>query len=331
LREPFSISVQVIAFIFTFVLSLIIGPIIIPILRRLKFGQTVRDDGPSTHLKKMGTPTIGGLIFLIPITLVSLFYSLKYPSIIPVIVVTLGFGTVGFIDDFIKVSKRRKDGLYSDQKIIALLIVAVIFVIYSLNSGILNTDIIIPFMGIDYTINLPAWFFIPFTVFVLLSITNAVNLTDGIDGLAAGITLIIMVFFTVVAMTRSEWDYLKIFSAIVSGGCLGFLTFNIHPAKVFMGDTGSLALGGVVGAVSVLMKMQWMLLVAGIIYVLEALSVIIQVTSFKLRKKRVFKMTPIHHHFELSGWKESKIVLVFWTVTVVSCLMGLLSLRLKFF
>jgi len=327
----FKVSEQVAAFLLTFILSLIAGPIIIPMLRRLKFGQTVRDEGPSSHYKKMGTPIMGGLIFLIPITLVALFYSSRYPAIIPVIIVTLGFGLVGFIDDYIKVVKKRKDGLYWDQKMLGLLIVSVIFIFYSLNTNILNTEIIIPFMGIDYTINLPAWFFIIFTIFVLLAVTNAVNLTDGLDGLASGVTLIVMVFFTIVAMVESEWDHLKIFSACVSGGCLGFLAFNIHPAKVFMGDTGSLALGGAVGALAILMKMPWILLIVGFIYVIEALSVIIQVASFKIRKKRVFKMAPIHHHFELSGWKETKVVAVFWLVTVICCLIGFLSLRLKFF
>ncbi len=331
MRETFPISVQVIAFISAFTLAVIIGIIIIPMLKRFKFGQTVRDDGPSTHLAKTGTPTMGGLIFLIPITLISAILSFNYHEIIVLVIVTLGFGAVGFIDDFIKISKKRKDGLYWDQKMIALLVVAVTFVIYAMEKGILNTEIIIPFMGVDYTFNLPIWFFVPFTILVLISATNAVNLTDGIDGLAAGVTLIVMVFFTIVAMTRSEWDYIKIFSSIVAGGCLGFLAFNIHPAKVFMGDTGSLALGGAVGAVSILMQMPWILLIAGIIYVIEALSVLIQVGYFKYKGKRVFKMAPIHHHFELSGWEETKVVTVFWIITLISCFIGMLVLRLKFY
>jgi phospho-N-acetylmuramoyl-pentapeptide-transferase len=331
LRETFPISVQVVAFISAFTLAVIVGIIIIPMLKRFKFGQTVRDDGPSTHLAKTGTPTMGGLIFLIPITLISAILSFNYHEIIVLVIVTLGFGAVGFIDDFIKISKKRKDGLYWDQKMIALLVVAVTFVIYAMEKGILNTEIIVPFMGVDYTFNLPIWFFVPFTILVLISTTNAVNLTDGIDGLAAGVTLIVMVFFTIVAMTRSEWDYIKIFSSIVAGGCLGFLAFNIHPAKVFMGDTGSLALGGAVGAVSILMQMPWILLIAGIIYVIEALSVLIQVGYFKYKGKRVFKMAPIHHHFELSGWEETKVVTVFWIITLISCFIGMLVLRLKFY
>jgi phospho-N-acetylmuramoyl-pentapeptide-transferase len=331
LRETFPISVQVVAFISAFTLAVIVGIIIIPMLKRFKFGQTVRDDGPSTHLAKTGTPTMGGLIFLIPITLISAILSFNYHEIIVLVIVTLGFGAVGFIDDFIKISKKRKDGLYWDQKMIALLVVAVTFVIYAMEKGILNTEIIVPFMGVDYTFNLPIWFFVPFTILVLISTTNAVNLTDGIDGLAAGVTLIVMVFFTIVAMTRSEWDYIKIFSSIVAGGCLGFLAFNIHPAKVFMGDTGSLAFGGAVGAVSILMQMPWILLIAGIIYVIEALSVLIQVGYFKYKGKRVFKMAPIHHHFELSGWEETKVVTVFWIITLISCFIGMLVLRLKFY
>ncbi|HHV96442.1 MAG TPA: phospho-N-acetylmuramoyl-pentapeptide-transferase [Clostridiaceae bacterium] len=332
MRGQFNLSIQVSAFIFTFVLALIAGPILIPVLRRLKVGQTVRDDGPATHLKKSGTPTMGGIIFLIPIAIVCAYFSIKqYSEIIPLLITTLGFGTIGFIDDFIKVVLRRKDGLLWDQKMFGLLIVSVTFTIYAVRTGILNTEIIVPFKGMDYTVSLPMWFFVPFTIFVLLATTNAVNLTDGVDGLAAGITLIIMVFFTIVAMTRSEWDYLKIFSATVAGGCLGFLAFNIHPAKVFMGDTGSLALGGAVSAISILMKMPWIILVAGFIFVVEVLSDIIQVAYYKRTKKRIFKMAPIHHHFELSGWKETKVVFVFWTVTVICCMIALLTLRLKFF
>ncbi|HOJ10804.1 MAG TPA: phospho-N-acetylmuramoyl-pentapeptide-transferase [Clostridiales bacterium] len=331
MNEYFKVSIQVVAFILTFILSLIAGPIIIPMLRRLKFGQTVRDDGPSTHIKKTGTPTIGGVIFIIPITLVSVYFSAKYPDIIPLIIVTLGFGAVGFIDDFLKVVKKSKDGLFWKQKMFALLVIAVAFTMYGINKGILNTEMIVPFMGMDYTVALPMWFFIPFTIFVLLAITNAVNLTDGVDGLATGVTLIVVVLFTIIAMTRSDWDYLKIFSSTVAGGCLGFLAFNAYPARVFMGDTGSLALGGAVGAISILMKMPWIILVAGFIYVIEALSVIIQVSYFKLKGKRVFRMAPIHHHFELLGWKETKVVSVFWVITFVSCIIGLLTLRLKFF
>lgn len=327
----FAFSIQVVAFIITFILALIAGPVFIPVLTRLRFGQTVRDDGPATHLKKTGTPTIGAVIFLLPMLLVSLFYAGKFTQILPLILVTLGFGAVGFVDDFIKVVKKRKDGLYPKQKTLGLLLVSAAFSVYTAYYSKVGTDIIIPFLGIDATLSLPTWFFIPFTIIVLYASTNSVNMTDGVDGLAAGVTLIVMVFFTMVAMTRGEWDYIKVFSSITAGGCLGFLAFNTHPAKVFMGDTGSLALGGAVGAISVMMGIPWILLVVGGIFVIESLSVIIQVASFKMTGKRVFKMAPIHHHFEFLGWKETKVVHVFWTVTIILCFIGFLTLRVRFY
>lgn len=326
-----NISEHVAAFVITFILALISGPVLIPALRRLKFGQTVRDDGPSTHLKKTGTPTMGGIIFLIPLFIVSLLYAREYPQILLLSLVTLGFGLVGFVDDFIKVKRRSKDGLYWNQKMLGLLIVAVVFALYVTYGMKLGTDIIIPFMGIDFTFTLPEWVFIPLVIIVLLASTNAVNFTDGLDGLASGVTLIVMVFFTIVAMTRKEWDDVRIFSSIVAGGCLGFLAFNTYPAKVFMGDNGSLALGGAVGAIAIIMKMPWILLIAGAVYVMETLSIIIQVAYFKKTGKRVFKMAPLHHHFELSGWKETKVVAVFWAATVLLCIIGFVALRVRFY
>lgn len=328
---PFTISIHVLAFIATFIIALILGPIIIPILARLKFGQTVRDDGPATHLKKTGTPTMGGIIFLVPILLVSIYFAGDFPHVIPLTLVTIGFGLVGFVDDFIKVIKRSKDGLYPKQKTFGLLLIATVFTFYITYVYKLGTDIIIPFAGIETTYSLPLWFYIPFTIIVFYATTNSVNMTDGVDGLAVGVTLIVMVFFTIVAMTRSEWDSIKMFSSIVAGGCLGFLAFNIHPAKVFMGDTGSLALGGAVAAAAVMTKMPWILLIVGAIYVIESLSVILQVVFFKLKGKRVFRMAPIHHHFELLGWKETKVVKVFLLVTIILCVIGLAALRFRFF
>lgn len=323
LNLEFFQTVQVVVFSITFVLTLVAGPIFIPLLARLKFGQTVRDDGPSTHLKKTGTPTIGGIIFLVPILIVSLFFMGTYPQILPLLIVTMGFGLIGFIDDFIKVVKKSKDGLNVKQKTVGLLIIAILFSAYVAYGTDLGVDITIPIVG---TIN-SIWFFIPFTILYFYLTTNAVNLTDGLDGLLGGITLIVMVFFTVVAMTRSEWEDMKVFSSMVAGGCLGFLSFNLHPARVFMGDTGSLALGGAVGAIALMMKMPFIVLIVGAIYAMEALSVVIQVTSFKMRGKRVFKMAPIHHHFELLGWKETKVVYVFWTTALVLCFMGLLLVK----
>lgn len=325
----FITSAQVVAFIATFILSLIAGPAIIPMLKRLKFGQTVRDDGPATHLRKMGIPTIGGLIFLIPMVLVSLFFAGRYPVIVPMLLVTLGFAATGFIDDYIKVVKKSKDGLNPRQKSFFLFFIATAFAFYAAYTPSVGTDTIIPFLGIDSVVHVPAWLYIPVIIIVMYLITNSMNFTDGIDGLAAGVTLIVCVFFTIVAMARSEWDSVKVFCSIAAGGCLGFLAFNIHPARVIMGDTGSLGLGGVVGAAAVMMKMWWILLIVGGIYALESLSVFIQVTSFKLRGKRVFKMAPIHHHFELLGWKETRIVKVFWLVTLVLCFVGFLALRFR--
>jgi phospho-N-acetylmuramoyl-pentapeptide-transferase len=330
LNIGFFTSAQVTAFIGAFMLSLIAGPLIIPVLKRLKFGQTVRDDGPATHLKKMGIPTIGGLIFLIPMTLVTLFFAADYPMVIPMLIVTLGFAAVGFIDDYIKVVKKSKDGLNPRQKSFLLFVVATAFALYAAYSPSLGTGTIIPFLGIDAVVRLPVWLYVPIIIVIMYLITNSVNMTDGVDGLAAGVTLIVCVFFTIVAMARSEWDYVKVFCSIAAGGCLGFLAFNIHPARVIMGDTGALGLGGAVGAAAVLMKMWWILLVVGGIYALESLSVFIQVTSFKLRGKRVFKMAPIHHHFELLGWKETRVVRVFWLITAALCMIGFLTLRFRF-
>lgn len=325
----FGNSVQVVAFIASFAIALITGPLVIPILRKLKFGQTVRDDGPQSHLIKNGTPIMGGVIFMIPVIILTVLFSFKYPRIIPLTLVTLGFGSIGFLDDYIKVVKKRKDGLYANQKMLGLIIIATLFAFYLAQFTDLGSGITIPFMNQTFLLDLK-WLFIPFTVFVLIAVTNAVNLTDGVDGLASGVTLIVMVFFTLVAMTKGEWDYVMVFSALVAGGCLGFLAFNTHPAKVFMGDTGSLALGGAVAAAAIVMRMPLMILIVGLIYVIEAVSVILQVGSFKLRGKRIFKMAPIHHHFELCGWKETKIVAVFYTVTILLCILGFFALRFKF-
>jgi phospho-N-acetylmuramoyl-pentapeptide-transferase len=324
-------STEVAAFTATFLLALIAGPIIIPLLRRLKFGQTIRDDGPATHLKKMGIPTIGGLIFIIPMIITTHIFVPRHPDLVPILLVSLGYAVIGLIDDLIKVVRKNKDGLNPKQKSIGQFIISAVFAVYVALEPSLGTGMIIPFLGIDAVVELPVWMFIPLVIIVMYLITNSVNMTDGVDGLAAGVTLIVTVFFTIVAMVRPEWDNVKLMCAITAGGCLGFLVFNIYPARVIMGDTGSLALGGIVGAAAVIMKMPWILLVAGAIYAVESLSVFIQVTSFKLRGKRVFKMAPIHHHFELSGWKETKVVGVFWLITIVLCLIGFATLRFSFF
>ncbi len=315
-------SEHILAFAAAFVLALIAGPICIPFLRRLKFGQTVRDDGPQTHLKKMGTPTIGGLIFLIPITLVALYYSQRYPAIIPILIATLGFAVVGFVDDFIKIVKKRKDGLYAGQKTFMQLIVCVAFAFYVMRYTDAGTSIVIPFTSII----IQPWLYFLFIVAFMYFFSNAVNLTDGLDGLCAGVTLVVAIFFTIYSLTNAELGYIKVFSAAIAGGCLGFLAFNIHPAKVFMGDTGSLALGGALTAIVVMMRIPLILVIVGGIYLIEAVSVILQVASFKLTGKRIFKMAPIHHHFELMGWKETKVVAVFIFVTVILSIVSLVVL-----
>jgi len=311
---------HILAFAATFVLALIAGPICIPFLRKLKFGQTVRDDGPQSHLKKMGTPTIGGIIFIIPITLIALYYSQNYPDIIPILLTTLGFATIGFVDDFIKVAKKRKDGLFAGQKTFMQLLVCVAFAFYVIRFTEAGSSIVIPFT----TFIIQPWLYFLFIVVFMYFFSNAVNLTDGIDGLCAGVTLVVAIFFTIVSLTNAEWGYIKVFSAAIAGGCLGFLAFNIYPAKVFMGDTGSLALGGALTAVVIMMRMPLILLVVGGIYLIEAISVILQVGSFKLTGKRIFKMAPIHHHFELKGWKETKVVAVFIIITVILAITSLI-------
>ena len=290
----------------------------IPFLRKLKFGQTVRDDGPQSHLKKTGTPTIGGLIFIIPITLVCGFFAAKYPQLIPVLLCTLGFGLVGFLDDFIKVVKKRKDGLYAAQKSFFQLLVCVAFGFYVMRFTEAGTFIMLPFTNIM----IQPWLYFLFIVVFMYFFVNAVNLTDGLDGLCSGVTLVVAIFFTIVSLTNAEWEYLKIFSAAIAGGCLGFLAFNMHPAKVFMGDTGSLMLGGAVVSIVIMMRMPLILILVGGIYLAEALSVILQVGSFKLTGKRIFKMAPLHHHFELKGWKETRVVSVFIIVTIVLCVLA---------
>ena len=324
-------SAEVVAFVATFIMALIAGPIFIPLLRLLKFRQTVRSDGPATHLKKTGIPTIGGLIFLVPMFITSLFFLPRYPGLLPMLLVTAGFAVVGFIDDMLKVVRRNNDGLSPRQKSFLILAVSTMFAFYTAYNPQLGTGMILPFSGSEAVVELPHWMHIALVIVVMYLITNSVNMTDGVDGLAAGVTLIVTVFFTIAAMLRGDSDQVKLLCSITAGGCLGFLVFNIYPAKVFMGDTGSLALGGVVGAAAVIMKIPWILLVVGAIYAVESLSVFIQVVSFKLKGKRVFKMAPIHHHFELSGWKETKVVAVFWSITIILCIIGFATLQLKFF
>ncbi|HEY8421324.1 MAG TPA: phospho-N-acetylmuramoyl-pentapeptide-transferase [Thermoclostridium sp.] len=321
------IPIHIILFVAAFVIALISGVILIPLLKRIKFGQTIRDDGPKTHLVKQGIPTMGGFIFLIPLVIIGGYYAINDKNMLALILSTLGFSLVGFVDDFLKIKRHNKDGLKPKQKMLGLLIVAACFTAYVVTMTDAWEKTVIPFIGLDNPMNVHISIFIPFCIFLLLAYTNAVNLTDGLDGLAGSVTVVVLVFFTLVAMLNDEWNTIKLFCAILAGGCLGFLTFNLHPAKVFMGDTGSLALGGAVASVAILLQMPFILVIAGMIYFIENISVILQVAYFKKTGKRIFKMAPIHHHFELMGWKETTVVIVFLIATIIFCAIAFLALR----
>ena len=313
----------VIPVLISFVISVILGPIIIPFLRKLKMGQTERVEGVQSHLKKAGTPTMGGIIFLIATVVTSLFYVKDYPKVIPVLFLTLGFGIIGFLDDYLKVVLRRSDGLLPWQKFSLQVVVTAVFTYYLVNYTDVNLSMRIPFRTEHY-LNI-GWLAIPVLFFAVIGTVNGVNFTDGLDGLASSVTLIVAVFFTVVSIgTKSGIEPI---TCAVVGGLMGFLLFNVYPAKVFMGDTGSLALGGFVAGAAYMMQMPLFILLVGLIYLVEVLSVIIQVTYFKkTHGKRIFKMAPIHHHFELCGWSETRVVAVFSIITAVMCLIALLAL-----
>lgn len=308
--------------------SIVISLLVIPLLRRLKVGQSERELGPKSHLKKAGTPTMGGLILIISTLLLSTFlyidYSADEPKIatrlLPMIFVTIGFGAVGLIDDFKKVVLKNTKGLSPKFKMFGLALIALLYIallVFTFHNG---TDIYIPF--VKKFLTLPVWIYIPFALAVILATTNAINLTDGVDGLAISVSTVIVTFLTIVSIIWSIKET-TIFGCIILGCSLGFLIFNMHPAHVIMGDTGSLLLGGAIAGIALYLKMPLLLLVIAIIPVIETLSVMIQVVVFKLTGKRVFKMSPIHHHFELSGWSENKVVIVFNIITVIACIIGL--------
>ena len=282
-----------------FAISAVLCPVIIPFLHKLKFGQQVRDDGPQAHLKKQGTPTMGGLVILSSIIITSLLYLKDYPKIIPVLFVTAGFGVIGFLDDYIKIVMKRSEGLNPGQKLAGQIIITGIFAYYIITSDEIGTQMLIPFTG-QYLV-MPVWLFVPALFFIVLGTDNGVNFTDGLDGLCTSVTILVATFFTIVAI--GENSGISPITGAVVGSLLGFLLFNVYPARVFMGDTGSLALGGFVASSAFMMQMPLFIAVVGLIYLVEVLSVIIQVTYFKKTGgKRIFKMAPIHHHFELCGW-----------------------------
>ncbi|AMG60932.1 phospho-N-acetylmuramoyl-pentapeptide-transferase [Staphylococcus lugdunensis] len=310
----------IIALLITFVLV----PVLIPTLKRMKFGQSIREEGPESHMKKTGTPTMGGLTFLISIiitSLIAVFFVDKSNPIILLLFVTIGFGLIGFIDDYIIVVKKNNQGLTSKQKFLAQIGIAVIFFVLSYVFHLIHfsTAIHIPFTEVDIPLSI---FYVIFIVFWQVGFSNAVNLTDGLDGLATGLSIIGFTMYAIMSFILDS-PAIGTFCVIMIFALLGFLPFNLNPAKVFMGDTGSLALGGIFATLSIMLNAELSLLFVGFVFVAETLSVILQVASYKLTRKRIFKMSPIHHHFELCGWNEWKVVTVFWTVGLVTGLIGL--------
>lgn len=320
---------QITVLCLTFIVTIIIALIIIPILRKLKVGQIERSDGPQSHLKKQGTPTMGGTIMIVSITLITLgiaYYFYRQgdmetaKKLLPLLIASVGFGIVGFVDDFKKLVLKNTIGLKPAYKMLGLLIISVLYTVYLVQVLDIGTETLIPFAKIYVT--LPIWVYIPFAIFVMLGTTNAVNLTDGVDGLSTSVTTIIITCLTVIGMILGIKE-IMIFGCIVCGSNLAFLLFNLHPAKVMMGDTGSLLLGGVIASISLYLRMPLLLLIIALVPVLETISVIIQVAYFKRTGNRIFKMAPLHHHFELSGWNENKVVSIFSIITLVFCVIGI--------
>ena len=316
------ITAIILALVVSLVVVLILGPVLIPILYRMKFGQEVRDDGPKTHLKKQGTATMGGVMILLGSTIAAFLFTDDLWKTLLLTGITLGAGLLGFLDDYLKVILRRPLGLKARHKILGQFLLGILLAWGAVLLG-RDTTIIIPFIGNEFDIGL---FYYPFVMIVFISATNAVNLTDGLDGLASGLMAIADGVYVLISWIMGN-TAAAVFAAALSGACLGFLKHNYHPAKVFMGDTGSLALGGALAALAVLTGTELVLLVLGAVFVFEVLSVIIQVVSFQLTGKRVFKMSPLHHHFELCGWPEVKVVHLFWLMGFCFALLGLWSVK----
>ncbi len=312
----------VIPVLISFALSVIMGPLVIPFLRKLKVGQTERVEGVKSHLKKAGTPTMGGVMILTSVIITALFYVKDYPKIIPVLFLTVGFGLIGFLDDYLKVVMKRSDGLYPGQKMALQIAVTAVFAFYLVRIAQVPLVLLIPFSGGKY-LDI-GWVAVPLLFVAVIGTVNGTNFTDGLDGLASSVTVLVATFFTVVAIGSKSG--IEPITCAVVGALMGFLLFNVHPASVFMGDTGSLALGGFVAGTAYMMQMPLFIIIVGLIYVAEVLSVMIQVTYFKKTGgKRFFKMAPIHHHFELCGWSETQVVAVFSIATAVLCLIALMG------
>jgi phospho-N-acetylmuramoyl-pentapeptide-transferase len=313
----------------SFIVAALLGPVVIPLLKRLKFGQNVRDDGPARHLAKTGTPTMGGVIILSGVTVAGAVLSLHRPEGLLVLAATLGYGLIGFLDDYIKIALKRPLGLRAREKLAGQILIAMLLGLLSVSTLGRGTDVVIPFSGLfspgGVYIELGFWGFMLFAVLVMLGSANAVNLTDGLDGLASGVTLIVALAFLFIALTTGHTG-VAVLMAAVSGGCAGFLLYNRYPARVFMGDTGSLALGGALGAAAIITRSELFLFIIGGIYVAETLSVIIQVFSFQVFHRRVFRMSPLHHHFELGNWSENRIVLSFSVLTLLFAVIGIAAM-----
>ncbi|MGN8819086.1 phospho-N-acetylmuramoyl-pentapeptide-transferase [Oribacterium sp. HCP28S3_H8] len=313
----------VLSIFISFALVTIACPFAIPELHKLKFGQEVRDDGPKAHLKKQGTPTMGGIVFILAILLTGLIFAGRYPHVLPVLFLTVGFGVVGFVDDFLKVVKHQSEGFNPKQKFICQLIITTIFAIYLYRSPDYANTMLVPFTG--YYLDL-GWLYIPAVLFIVTATDNGANFTDGLDGLCSSVTAVIALFLAAVSLAFRGGEITPAAGAVF-GALLGFLIFNAYPAKVFMGDTGSLALGGFVAAAAFELQISLFIPVFAFIYLIEVLSVIMQVTYFKATHgKRIFRMAPIHHHFELGGWSETKVVTVFTVVTILLCLLSSLGI-----
>lgn len=319
------IYVIIMTIIISFLITILLLPIFIPFLRRLRFGQSIREDGPESHHEKAGTPTMGGLVVIISVVITSIvmIFKLHLPTIgyelFLLLFVLVGFALIGFLDDFIKIAFKRNLGLTSLQKLIGQILIAVVFFLI-LKSNQFETTISVP--GTDIAWDL-GWAYALLVVFILVGSSNATNLTDGLDGLLSGTAAIAFGTYAIISWYSFQHLEVTVFALTVVGGLLGFLVFNAYPAKVFMGDTGSLALGGAIGAIAILTKTELLLIVIGGVFVIETLSVILQVISFKATGKRIFKMSPIHHHFELVGWSEWRVVTSFWFVGLIFGVIGL--------
>ncbi|MCD8077494.1 MAG: phospho-N-acetylmuramoyl-pentapeptide-transferase [Lachnospiraceae bacterium] len=311
----------IISVLLAFAISAAVCPVLIPFLKKLKFGQQVRDDGPQAHLKKQGTPTMGGLAFLISVVVTSLFFIPSHPRIVPVLFMTVGFGVIGFLDDYLKIVMKRSEGLNPKQKMALQIVLTAIFCVYLMKFSGMGTVIHIPFLGVDWEMG---WLYIPMVFLVVLGTDNGVNFTDGLDGLCSSVTVMVAIFFTFLSL--SESGGIETVTGAVAGALAGFLLFNVYPAQVFMGDTGSLALGGFVASSALMLQNPLIILLVGFIYLVEVVSVILQVAYFrKTGGKRLFRMAPIHHHFELGGWSETRIVAIFSIVTALLCLVAYLG------